>query len=283
MEVFGELKNAYLEKDNAGKTALGAICCGDNITSEFDVTLTATPKVTVGNGAASVRLATTPELGSAVARINKLESDIAAASYYGQEYISPSFSILNPAYGSLDSGNTRLIKNATYSTVSLVGAVTIYNAVTVGSDLNGEFELFLSASSGPIRSDQLILPDTRVVKNDCGISSMTIALGQDGVNFSSIQCSPSFGSITTEYLKAQNGAEIGNTVKILITYSGGFPVSARAYYPATQTTYPLNGNTDTISVTATYRGPTDYREIIVGTWLTNAISMYSMVKRISGV
>ena len=60
-----------------------------------------------------------------------------------------------------------------------------------------------------------------------------------------------YGSITTEYLKAQNGAEIGNT--------------------------------DTISVTATYRGPTDYREIIVGTGLTNAISMYSMVKRISGV
>lgn len=64
MEVFGELKNAYLEKDNAGKTALGAICCGDNITSEFDPTLTATPKVNVGNGVVAKRLVVSDELAS---------------------------------------------------------------------------------------------------------------------------------------------------------------------------------------------------------------------------
>ena len=71
MEVFGELKNAYLEKDNAGKTALGAVCCGDSVTSEVDALLTATPNVLVGSGSSSVRLATAPEI---VSMDNRLSS-----------------------------------------------------------------------------------------------------------------------------------------------------------------------------------------------------------------
>lgn len=76
MEVFGELKNAYLEKDNAGKTALGAICCGDNITSEFDATLTATPKVNVGNGVAAKRLIVSDELASVKSELQAVDSSL---------------------------------------------------------------------------------------------------------------------------------------------------------------------------------------------------------------
>lgn len=99
MEVFGELKNAYLEKDNAGKTALGAICCGDNITSEFDAALTTTPKVTVGNGTDAVRLATTPELNSvnsiavdALNRVAAVEQITAKGPGYSAFFAAPEFS-----------------------------------------------------------------------------------------------------------------------------------------------------------------------------------------------
>lgn len=76
MEVFGELKNAYLEKDNAGKTALGAICCGDNITSEFDHALTATPKINVGNGVEAKRIIVSDELASVKSGLQATDSDL---------------------------------------------------------------------------------------------------------------------------------------------------------------------------------------------------------------
>lgn len=78
MEVFGELKNAYLEKDNAGKTALGAVCCGGNVISDVDSALTETPNMMVGNGTSATRVATSPEIISMNGRLSNTIGRVAA-------------------------------------------------------------------------------------------------------------------------------------------------------------------------------------------------------------
>ena len=282
MEVFGELKNAYLEKDNAGKTALGAICCGDNITSEFDPALVATPKVNIGNGVAAKRLIVSDELASVKSslqasdalldgRMSAVEAFTARTRVVRKSIAYPEYSVLDSLSGMITDGNRVLVKSNTYESVVLIGAVNISDAMLPSIIDDGLYEVVITASSGPICSKSLnIGTGVRTIENDCGLEFITLGVANPSNAYMAsvtANTSPSFGLIDSGMMASGNV-----TYRLRVAVASNAITSAYLFKPFDQTSVPIASGS-TIRAKASYYGPPAYREITVGVTSGSAIAI----------
>lgn len=282
MEVFGELKNAYLEKDNAGKTALGAICCGDNITSEFGPLLTATPKVSIGNGVASKRLIVSDELASVKSslesadtvldgRVSSIEAFTARTQVTRKSIAYPVYSVTDGFAGSISVDGKILTKSGTYDSVTLVGAVEISDAMLPSLIHDGLYEVAITAASGAICSKSLnVGTGVRTIENDCGLEILTLGIANPSNSYMasvSANTSPAFCMLDSGMMTSGNV-----TYRLRVAVASGTITSAYLFKPLDSTTVPIAAGS-TIRARATYFGPSAYREITVGVASGSAIAI----------
>ena len=164
MKVYGELEQAYLEGSPTGDSSkLGRVSGGANVVSEFDATLTATPKATVGNGASAVRLITAPEV-SAVKTELKADDAALAQRITTLEAASPKY--LTPIFVRADK-STESYVNASRGPISFVincqqgvGASSVTSTIPISA-------IAAAAGISPV-VDQVILIRNLVAGVDVG-------------------------------------------------------------------------------------------------------------------